>query len=242
MGTYRVVVTTSDKYLPALRPFAYLFNKYWSDEQDVLVMGFTPPSFSLPPNFAFMSLGDFNDYPVNKWTDAVIRGLEYIDDDVFVLMLEDYWLTRPVDKRSVQILVDYMRQFNYVAKMDLCGDRLYAHGADLNYGHVGHIDLVKSMPGSPYHMSLMTGAWNRRHLLRHLRPGWSPWDVEIVGTTNLSHDQDVIVLGTRQWPVRHTLAFRSGDSSTLKLDELATEDIVELNKYCLLDAWRKDEE
>ena len=33
----RVFVTTSDRYLWALRPFAHLFNRYWSELQPVVV-------------------------------------------------------------------------------------------------------------------------------------------------------------------------------------------------------------
>jgi hypothetical protein len=51
----RVYVLTSDKYLPALRPFAWLFTKYWSSTQPVTVVGFSPPTFALPENFDFLS-------------------------------------------------------------------------------------------------------------------------------------------------------------------------------------------
>lgn len=233
----RVFVLTSDRYLAALRPFAHLFCKYWSPEQPVVVGGFTPPSFRLPDNFSFYSIGSFEEYPVNRWSDAARAFVEAMGDEAFVLMLEDYWLTRQVDTRAVRILYDYALQFRYVAKIDLCGDRLYAHGADLNYGTVGHLDLVKSMPGSPYHFSLMTGIWRAEHLVRHLQPGWTPWDCEIIGTTHLSHDQDVIVLGTRQWPARHTLAFRAGEPGTLDVSEVNPADVAEMREMGLLAPW-----
>lgn len=239
MNPYKIVVTTSDKYLPALRPFAWLMNKYWLPNPQVVVAGFTPPDFDLPDNFEFRSIGKFEDYPINRWTDALRKFLAGFEDEVFVLMLEDYWITRAVDTEAVQILIDYMYQFEYVIKADLCADRLYAHGADLNYGSAGRLDLVKSMPGSPYHMSLMSGAWRKEHLMRHLQPGWTPWDVEIVGTTHLSHDQNVIVIGCKQWPVKHTLAFRSGDSSSLLLSEIDDDDVAEMRALGLLDYWEK---
>jgi hypothetical protein len=232
---------TSDKYLMALRPFAYLFNKYWKPNPDVLVAGFTAPQFNLPDNFSFMSLGKFEDYPVDKWSDAFLKLLNRIKDEAFVLMLEDYWITRHVNSEAVHILYDYALQFEYVLKVDLCGDRLYAHGADVNYGSVSYLDLVKSMPGSPYHMSLMTGIWRRDHLLRLIIPGESPWDIELAGTTRVSHDQEAIVIGTRQWPVRHSLAFRAENPGKLKLEEIATVDIQEMRELGLLDPWEKEE-
>ena len=220
MSDYRVLVTTSDKYLPALLPFIHLFNKYWSKEQEVLVAGFSEPDFDMPDNFSFMSLGKQEDYPFNKWSNALEVLLDRVDDEAFVLMLEDYWLTRHVDVHAVKVLYHYAIQFGYVLKIDLAGDRLYAFGADLTYGSVQYLDLIKSMPGSPYHMSLMTGIWRRDNLQKILIPNESPHDMELQGTTRVSHMQDLLVIGTRQWPCRNTLGLRGGDHTKLNLSEL----------------------
>ena len=105
----RVIVTTCDAYLHALRPFAWLFNRYWGDDTEVIVGGFTPPSFELPSNFTFHSIGKQEDYPVDKWSDAVIKLLHELDDEVACLMLEDYWLARPVNREAVRMLHDRLR-------------------------------------------------------------------------------------------------------------------------------------
>lgn len=221
----RVIVTTSDKYLHALRPFAHLFNKYWGDDTDVIVGGFSEPSFELPSNFTFHSIGKQEDYPVDKWSDAVIKLLHSIDDDIFVLMLEDYWISRPVNRDAIRMLGDYMRQFRNVLKMDLCMERLYAGGMT-DYNHCGYIDLIRSDPGSQYHMSLLTGIWNKDLLLRFLIPGETPWQVELEGTPRVrAAAGEVLVLGTRQAPVRHILAHRRGDPSELLVDGLAPSDV-----------------
>lgn len=240
MSDYRVVLTTCDRYLPALKPMAWLMNKYWKPMPEVLVMGFGLPDFDLPDNWTFTSMGKQEDYPFDKWSNALIELLRAIDDKVILLMLEDMWPTRPVDTEVLDILYRYMLQFEYVAKMDLCGDRLYAMGMQA-YGHVGRLDLVKSMPGSPYHLSLMPGFWNRKHLLSVLIPDESPHQVELQGTMRLSHKQDVIVLGTRQWPLRVCLALRGGDSARLLTDEIGTEDVQEMRSLGLFDVWEKGE-
>jgi hypothetical protein len=239
----RVFVTTCDKYIEALRPMAYLINKYWKPRPEVVVGGFTPPGklgVELPPNFHFHSIGKQEDYPIGKWTDAVIEFVSEMPDEVFVLMLEDMWPVRGVDGRMVQMLADYMHQFRYVARIDLTGDRLYAHGMK-DYGRVGWIDLIISMPGSPYHLSMMPGLWRKEHLLSTFRRGWSPWEVELQGTPVLAHNRDVIVLGTRQWPYRNILAFRGGDSGKLLLDGIDEADVNEMRKRGYLEPWEGDD-
>jgi hypothetical protein len=237
MSDYRVFITTCNSYIPALQPMAYMMRKYWHPMPDVVVIGFDRlPDFDLPANWVFASLGPQENYPFNKWSDAVMDFLLDVDDDVFLLMLEDMWPIRKVDTEALDILYHYMQQFQYVAKMDVCGDRLYAMGA-VPYGYVSRIDLMKSMPGSPYHMSLMPGFWRKKHMLNALVRGESPHQVELVGTTRLSHMQDVIVLGTRQWPLRVCLALRGGDAGRLLTDEIDATDLAEMRQLGFLKTW-----
>lgn len=231
-----IFVTTSDKYLKALRPFAYLFNKYWVPNPNVIIGGFEAPDFKLPKNFFFQTLGPQDNYPLSRWSNGMHKLITSYPHDIIVLMLEDYWLTRPVKTDIVEKLYQYMVQFSYVVRMDLTADRQFA-GDVVDYDVIGEdIDLVKSTPFSPYHMSLMTGIWRKSHLLKILRPNETPWELELIGTERLSaFDDQILVLGTKQRPVRHTLAFRGGDSSKLLLDEISEEDQAELRHYGLLE-------
>lgn len=236
---YRIFCITSDKYLPAVRPYADLLKRYWPNHPEVVVAGFTPPTFPAPERFKFYSIGDFADYPVGRWSDALMRFLAAMEDEVFIIMLEDYWINGPVNDLVVDMAYDYMEQFRYVARLDLTGDRAGADGGDVSlYGKLGHVDLVWSRPDSPYHLSLMTGMWRKEHLLRVLVPGESPWDVEIKGTTRLAalHDE-MIVLGTKAWPIPHGLAFRNGDHAGLDTGFLDEAVVAEMKEKGLLDAW-----
>jgi len=215
---------------------AWLMNKYWPNTPPVEIIGFTPPPFDLPPRWTFHSMGRQEEYPFNKWTNAVIEFVESQPDQVFCLMLEDMWPIRHVDTEAIQYLVDYMHQFEYVARIDLTGDRLYAGGMR-NYGYVNRIDLIWSNPASQYHCSLMAGIWRKRALLDVFRRDWSPHDVELQGSPLLSRMSEWLVLGTRQWPLRHTLAFRSQNASKLLLDEIDGEDIKEMRALGYFDPW-----
>lgn len=225
-----VLVMTSDKYLKALKPFAWLFNKYWSAWQSVTVAGFTPPDFALPDNFHFLSLGKFEDYPVGKWSDALLAAMYRTGFETFVLFLEDYWIRRGVDVEAVRMCDDYCRQFKNVLRIDLTVDRLFAYGprypADVpHYGNLGYLDLVKSDPTLQYHMSLMAAIWRADNLSRVLLPNQTPWQIEIDGTTRAAAMSDLLILGTRQWPLKHTLAYRGGNINTgADLSELEAED------------------
>jgi len=231
---YKILVTTCDKYIHAVKPYAWLLKKYWPEHPEVIVGGFEPPSFKMPPGFTFMSLGKEEDYPLSRWSDAFKKLIDKSEQEIFIFMLEDMWVIQPVKNDVVDMAYDYMKQFEYVARLDLTGDRLHAGGARL-YGKLGYVNLIWSNPDSPYHMSTMPAFWRKEHLMKVLRPGETPWQLELDGTPRLGNLRDsVIVLGTDAWPIRNTLAFRSGDPSLMLLDEISEDDVKKMRRMRLI--------
>ncbi|KKK57355.1 hypothetical protein LCGC14_3055310, partial [marine sediment metagenome] len=54
----KVYVSTSNQYLHLVKIYAYLFNKFWNRPgQEVVVLGYDAPTFDLPDNFSFVSMG-----------------------------------------------------------------------------------------------------------------------------------------------------------------------------------------
>ena len=203
----RVFCFTSDKYLWAIKGFVHQINKYWLGIETVVV-GFTEPDFDLPTNFSFYSVGKFEDYPADKWSDAVIKFLIGVEDEIFILMLEDYWLTRKVDSKAVDFLGWYIQKHPDISGIDLTTDRLY--GANLrDYESLDTLDLVINDPPAPYHFSLQARMWRRSDILRYLKPGETPWQTEITGSGRMIRDR-AIVLGTRQIPLRYLIAVQNG--------------------------------
>ncbi|MHC4711080.1 MAG: hypothetical protein ACYTA3_11840 [Planctomycetota bacterium] len=214
-----VYVCTADKYLWALKPFAYLFNIFWSSMQPVTILGYNTPDFALPPNFDFKSLGE--DGGQDKWSDGIIRALRGIEDELLVLLLDDYWLTRTADNTGVATLADYVYQHPNVLRMDLTTDRLYTGGM-FEVESYGHYDIVETPPGSSYQMSLQAGIWRRKLLLALLQPGMSPWAVEL----QTSPPENMRALGTRQNPVKYANVFQGGNpDNLLNLEQLPKEHV-----------------
>lgn len=201
----RVFVLTCDPYLWALRPFAYLFNLFWSTLQPVVVGGFTPPPFPLPPNFEFFQIDPVN-YPANRWSDGLIKFLRAMPDEHFALLLEDYWLCRTVDHAGVLTLLDWQASRPDNVRMDLTADRLYAGGMH-DVGYWGHYDIIACPEDTPYEMSLQAAIWKKSLMLQLLEPGRSSWETEIhcnmVG-------RGMKVYGCRQFPVRYANGIYQG--------------------------------
>lgn len=235
----QVIIMTSDNQYHCLPAFFHLWRKYYYAESKLMVCGFSPVD-SLPQNATLYSIGAFEDYPPHKWSDALINVLDNAAEEIFLLMLGDYWLTRPADTNAVKMCYHYMFQFGYVAKFDLTTDRLFAEGGGKylfgyhTYDTLGYLDLIKSSPGSPYHMSLWGGLWNRDLLRRVLIPGETAQQIELNGTSRLSQFGDeMLVLGTRQAPLKHANVIQAGrwnQDAMSGLPSLKESDLSELRE------------
>lgn len=236
----QVIVMTSDNQYHCLPAFIHLWQRYFCEESHVVLCGFSPFPFAVPYNFSARSLGHFDDYPPHHWSDALIKTLDEIAEEIFILLLGDYWLMRPTDTIAVRMIYDYMRQFQNVIRFDLTTDRLFADGGGkYNFGYngydtLGYLDLIKSSPSSPYHLSLWGGMWRRDLLRRFLVPGETAQQIEINGTSRLSQVGDeLLVLGTRQSPMKHANVIQRGEwnqDALTGLPALKPDDLQELKE------------
>lgn len=223
-----VVVATSNKYLWCLSAFSSLFNKYYSENQDVYVIGYAKPDFTLPSNFHFYQICEV-DYGKEKWVDGV---LDFFDKnnigDQFVFMLEDYWLCRKFDLEFIDTARNLMNENKKILRIDLSADRLYAGGCrDAFYS--GKYDFVEA-PLSQYQMSLQPGIWSTKLFTEILKilPSrcHSAWSVELEGT-NVVNDNphEYIVYGTRQLPMRFVNGMSNAKQDMVNVKGLIKEDI-----------------
>jgi hypothetical protein len=206
MSTVRVVCFTSDNTNWALRPFARLFNQFWSELQPVDIAGYTRPQFELPPNFTFRQIAE-TPYPAEKFTNGLIEYLQRISDEVFCLFFSDYWLTRGVDHEAIGCLASYLTMHPEAIRLDLTADRLYAGGMH-DVEAWGRFDIIETPFDSPYQMSTQACIVNRKNLLSILKPNLSPWEMEIGGNELLG--KKYRVFGTRQWPVKYCNGIGTG--------------------------------
>lgn len=207
------VVSVSDRYLWSLKPFSYLFLKYVGNDVKIDVAGYSLPTFELPHNFKFFSIAS-PQYPQEKWADGFLKFLYQYNEDHFVLLLEDYWLCRNIDKAGIDSLKNFMVVNSDIMRIDLVSDRLGAGGMH-DVGYWDRFDIVEA-PQSMYQVSLQASIWNRKHfmdVLDSLPPDCrSAWDVELVGTSE-ANAHNKIVYGTRQFLMRYINGMgRGGDN------------------------------
>lgn len=222
----KITVCASAKATWALGVFSTLWQKYNCPDVEIACENLSlVRELKLP--YRAKQVGET--WSREEWSNGLIRYLHSIPDQFLVLMLEDYWLTREVDWHGIESHLLSMMQANpNIIRVDLSSDRLYTHGPrypahDPDFGTVGYYDLV-SRPNTQYQLSLQPAIWNKRLLLEVLRENWSPWDVELNGTSIINARPELLVLGTRQNPIRFTNGLNN-DANTVNLKDITDESI-----------------
>lgn len=191
-----VIVLTSNAYLHCLPPFAYLFNKFWSIHQPVKVVRYEHRPRNLPTNFSNFAIGNQADY---TWSSGLIKYLQHHNSELVLLMLEDYFLSEPVQVAIITQLYALMQNQPEIAKIDLTNDRLKVA---FKPWPGDFPNLIQSDPNAPFLASLQAAIWRKDFLLRYLDPTENPWQFEKQATKRMAKEQPVI-LGCKTPPMTY---------------------------------------
>lgn len=166
MDKMKIIAITCDDYLHILKGFVYMFNKYWVPRADVTVLGYRSPSFDLPDNFKFVSLGDQEKYG-RDWTSALIPFFKQLRDEYFLLLLEDIYILN-VDKSLLHEAEKHMA--NGIEKVRLTFDTRLGDKKDANF------KIMEQ--DATYRLSLQPSFIRRDYFLKYLEPGKTIWEYE----------------------------------------------------------------
>ncbi len=185
----KILVTTSDKYSFLLEPYCELFNKYWPN-QEIIFLGFdenkAPP---IPDNCKFHSLGvqkNFGRY----WTDPLIPYINSLEDEHFIVTVEDMMLMNHVDVGKLEMLErEIISGEADKALLDICLNE---------YAEPHKNGILKLRADAPFRTTLHPCIWKKNYFQRYLKPNYTAWQFEEAnaeeslsdGATIISLDED----------------------------------------------------
>jgi hypothetical protein len=171
----KLFITTSDGHDLLLKPFSYLFNKFWDSSKSVTVLGYRTPQFDLPKNFEFISMGKSRGDPL-EWATDLRKYFLSIDDKHFVWGLEDHFLLRPVNLNLYNELKEIARSDESIGRIALTND-LESKPYNVTESKC-ESQLIELTQSSDYRVSFTWSMWNKEYLLKYLLPEVSAWDIE----------------------------------------------------------------
>lgn len=144
-----IFVLTCMKFAHLLGEFAERVQKYWGE-----------------PFFVYVSHTD-----LQHWSDGTLNFLRNIPYEYLILLHEDFYLTRPVNKD----LVTQLKKLAIEKKADRVS-LLGNHTPERTYELESGIFAYKGE--AEYHFSLEASIQRREYLLNNLKGNQNPWDAE----------------------------------------------------------------
>jgi len=202
----KIYISTANQYIHLLKPFAYLFNKFWDNKQEVVILGYEEPTFELPINFKFVSLGK-QVGGIKMWSTDLRKFFESIDDEFFIYTVEDHFIVHPVNFNVINKFYDLLD--SDVGRIGLTNDNkgrpfdLYDKGNDF--------DIIINRDDANYRLSLLWCIWNKKYLLKYLKDGIDPHEFEISGSRKSIGDGYKILSSFGEYAIHQNQAVRKGD-------------------------------
>jgi hypothetical protein len=149
----KVIIPTHDKYARLVEPHQVLFHRYCPGHNLLYAKQSGPP---------------------NTWAESLRGVIEALEEDYFILLMEDVMLMSPVDEYDLKISEQIVSEGGAV-KVQL--------DSHLNSECYPNNDprFVELPPSSRNRASLHPAIWHRDYLLKVLMPGFSAWNVETTG-------------------------------------------------------------
>lgn len=178
MNNCKIFISTSNNYHRCLLPFAYLFNKFWSDKQEVIILGYDKPNFELPPNFSFKSLG--TQRGPKYYTEDLRNFFNSIDDKYFIYTMEDQFILDYVNLDILNVLLSLVKQEKLVGRANLTNSIFQTHMGKKHqtFKSVDGFEIIEYTQDSSFRITCEWAIWDKDYMLKYLQDNLTPWEFE----------------------------------------------------------------
>lgn len=211
----KIIVMSCDKYKVCWKPFFTLLNKYWKNHPTALLVCET----ELCPYCETINI------PSNSWTKRLREALKGIKDEEVLLMLDDFFIRRPVD-------VDRINKIKL-------SDETICYNFEKNYREpalkLKEWDIQKN--NQVYLNSCQPSIWNREKLIERLQEDKNPqeWETTKIDSPYIHfiNNQDYIIdIGYRHQPLNIGWGITRGKLTKECKEFLESEALLEeINDY-----------
>lgn len=216
----KILILSCDKYEPCWKPFFALLDKYYPNHPECYLVTETK-------NCPYCKTINVNN---QVWSQRFQEALRHIDDDEVLVMLDDFFIRKPVDEERISDI-----QFT---------DNIYCYNFELEYREpalkLNGWDIQKN--NQVYLNSCQPTVYNKKLLMQRLYNDLTPqeWETLVIDSRYIhfiNNEDYIIDIGYRHQPLNIGWGITRGKLSKecktfLESEGLLSEDIV--NNYPLL--------
>ncbi len=172
-----VIVNTCDQYAPVIPKWLTFWYRYWTLPHRIVIVGVSHYSLKAPIDLRDAPVSAFYVEKDNGWAYNLLVYLEkrklMYGESPFLMLMDDHIIFE-VDNDLIRTAQDI------IERPDVGCVRLVPWpGPTLPYNAPGFGEIDKRQE---YAISLQASFWKPQTLIDLLDPGWSPWQIELLGS------------------------------------------------------------
>lgn len=228
----KLYINTCDATLSFLPIFNYFFEKYWTIEQDVILLGYSEPTCKLPSNMKFISMSPIQEGNEHGWAKYLREYFESIEDEFIMWGIDDHLIVNQIDEDIISHLTNIIKSDNSVGRVGFTygiSNRGYTIIQSFPEYDIIELDqFQKQNKPWPYRIDTGFGIWRKSYLLKYLIDGYTPWDFELKGGELAMNDGYKILATNRKFAVHKVEGKRGFAPDKVNLLGVKFEDILYL--------------
>ena len=188
----KIYLIASNKYTHVCPINVHFIDKYWPN-QDIVILGYENlENFSFPANVKVEILGKQDDFG-KSWTTALVPYFRDLEDEYFVVLIEDLILLKQVDLHKISILENMI-------KADTAHKAVIGGGLPLQSTTKISENVLLFDQTIDYRCTLHPSIWRKDYFMQYLVPDMTIWDFEIGNNKKAKHDGARIVANNYSYP------------------------------------------
>lgn len=177
-----MVLCSCDSYDDAWIPFCKQLVRNWPGFDIPIYLGAESKTFAFPGLDIRCPLSGRTKY--RNWSERLIKLLEKIDTEYILFMLDDFWISKPVDIDAFNRIFSYMiadKSMGFVCLKDEAGKKISVP-EHLRRIPTKYPELVQCLSKEPFRITTQVGIWRKKYFLKLLRRHESAWYFETRAT------------------------------------------------------------
>ncbi len=162
-----ILVCTCDSYEDLWYPFFYLLDFYWPNLDCKIILNTETKSYS----YKNLKIESYSFGP-DLYGQRLLNHIKEVETPYLLLLLDDFFLRRPVDTEQLSKMIDFMDSDSEIAAM-YCQESKYVEEKD------SFSSFFRMNRYSPYKLNMQAAIWRISSLLNYWRPKDNPWIWEV---------------------------------------------------------------
>lgn len=131
----------------------------------------------------------------DKWGKRLINSLSKIKEDYVVVLMDDFFLKKPMPSQDLLELISIMKMEDRIATIYLSNvfSQIFTES---KYTH-----LVEVPKKSNYRLNSAPALWRKTKLLSYIRETDNPWAWEYFGTCRTNYTDDIFLCTPKEQPI-----------------------------------------